>query len=195
MTGDRAGIVVFAGSSRSASAHQRVVGLIVRELVARGRDAAQLDLADYEMPLYNGDLEDRDGIPEAAHRLKDAFDAADGLIIASPEYNGAMTPLLKNSIDWVSRIDLDVLRDKLVGLAATTPGRRGGVHGLGIVRQWLDYLGVRLAADDFSLPSFNHMIETDADGVRLNEQAAAALAEFVDGYLIEFDAPSAPTEV
>lgn len=185
---DRRRIVVFAGSSRRASANRTLAEFVAAALVDRGRDASTLDLGDYEMPLYNGDAEERDGAPEAAHRLKDAFEAADGLIIASPEYNGAMTPLLKNSIDWVSRVDRSVLNGKLVGLMATTPGRRGGTHGLGIVRQWLRYLGVELATHDFSLPSYNHVVRLDGDTATLDDESTAALATFIDRYLAEFDA-------
>ena len=185
-------ILAIAGSARTSSANQTLAGLVVSDLIARDRVATMIDLADYEMPLYNGDLEERDGVPDAAHRLKEAFDSADGLIVASPEYNGAMTPLLKNSIDWVSRLDLDVLRGKLVGLMATTPGRRGGVHGLGIVRQWFDYLGLDVAANDFALPSYNHMIEMSGATISLKPEGQAALTAFVDSYLAEYD--DRPTE-
>jgi NAD(P)H-dependent FMN reductase len=99
------------------------------------------------MPLYDGDLETNEGLPNNAQRLKALFMEHHGLLISSPEYNGGMSAVLKNTIDWVSRSapgegSLAAYKDKVAGLMATSPGRLGGLRGLPQVRQILSGLGV-----------------------------------------------------
>ena len=98
-------ILVFAGSTRNHSINKQLAQIAAAKANELGGEGVLIDLADYEMPLYHGDVERDDGIPDAARRFAELVSDADGIVIASPEYNGAYSPLLKNTIDWVTRVD------------------------------------------------------------------------------------------
>ena len=143
-------LLVFAGSVRRESFNARLARFAAHEAEAGGAEAALLDLADFGLPLYNGDLEADEGVPAGAVRLKELFLAHDGFLIASPEYNGSISPLLKNAIDWVSRPvagqqPLVWFAGKVAGLMAASPGPLGGLRGLVHVRQILSGIGVIVA--------------------------------------------------
>ena len=109
-------------------------------------------MAEYPLPLYDGDLESRDGLPTNAAKLKRLFLDHDGLMIASPEYNSSITPLLKNTIDWVSRPadgegPLAAYKNKVAVLMAASPGGLGGLRGLVHVRAILQNIGVIVLPD------------------------------------------------
>src|SRR5947199_57062 len=97
-------ILVFAGSIRTGSHNARLAALATKELMLAGADVTRISLGDYPMPLYDGDLEAHSGPPGNAVKLKSLMAAHQGVFIASPEYNASVTPLLKNAIDWVSRV-------------------------------------------------------------------------------------------
>jgi chromate reductase, NAD(P)H dehydrogenase (quinone) len=97
-------LLFFAGSSREGSWNKKLARLGAQIADANGIPATFADLGDYPMPLYDGDIETKDGIPDNARKLKALFEAHHGVFIASPEYNASMTPLLKNTLDWVSRV-------------------------------------------------------------------------------------------
>ncbi|MCU7809034.1 MAG: NAD(P)H-dependent oxidoreductase, partial [Candidatus Thiodiazotropha sp. (ex Semelilucina semeliformis)] len=100
-------ILAFAGSSRTESFNKRLLAIAVSGAEAAGADVTRIDLADYPMPLFNQDLESEDGMPENALKFKRLLTSHDAFIIASPEYNSAFSPLLKNVIDWASRAESD----------------------------------------------------------------------------------------
>lgn len=134
-------ILVFAGSTRSGSLSARLAGHVARELSLMNAESTLISLADYEMPLYNGDLEKDQGVPENAKKLKGMMLAHHGVYIASPEYNASMSPLLKNAIDWVSRAKEPAgnpYRTCTFALGATSDGRFGGYRGLYHLRQSLE---------------------------------------------------------
>jgi len=111
-----------------------------------GAEVTILDLIDYPLPIMDEDLEAAEGMPENAAKLQDLFGAHDGFLIACPEYNGLITPLLKNTIDWISRpgpngSGLQYYKGKTVGLVAASPGGLGGMRGLVHVRQLMTNLG------------------------------------------------------
>lgn len=141
-------IVVVAGSTRRASFNSLLAREIADELASRGRDHLLVDLGDHDMPIYHGDLEDSDGIPSGALAFKKLLAEHDGLLIASPEYNSAFSPLLKNAIDWASRSESDdeaplsAYRGKVAAIMATSPGGLGGLRGLVFLRMLLENLGV-----------------------------------------------------
>lgn len=143
-------LLAFAGSVRRDSFNARLARFAAREAEAAGAEALLLDLAEFDLPLYNGDLEAGEGLPPGAARLKELFLAHDGFLIASPEYNGSISPLLKNAIDWVSRPvagqpPLVWYAGKVAGLMAASPGALGGLRGLVHVRQILSGIGVIVA--------------------------------------------------
>src|SRR3990172_9400156 len=96
-------LLFFAGSSRAKSHNKRLARLGATKAEANGISATFADLGDYSMPIYNADLEAAEGPPENARKLKALMKVHTGIFIASPEYNASITPLLKNSLDWVGR--------------------------------------------------------------------------------------------
>ena len=140
-------ILVFAGSSRLASFNKKLAALAAAALRAAGAEVTHVDLRDFPMPLYDGDLEASAGIPEQAMRMKGLFNSHDGLLLACPEYNSTITPLLKNTIDWVSRsapgeTPLQCFDGKVASLVSASPGALGGLRGLVHVRAILASIGV-----------------------------------------------------
>lgn len=134
-------ILVFAGSIRSGALSGKLAAHVARELALLNVDATLISLADYELPLYNGDLEKEQGVPENAKKLKGMMLAHQGIYIASPEYNASIPPLLKNAIDWVSRAKEpagDPYKQSVFALGATSNGRFGGYRGLYHLRQSLE---------------------------------------------------------
>jgi chromate reductase, NAD(P)H dehydrogenase (quinone) len=94
----------FAGSTREGSYNRKLAALAHHIAEANGIEAVRVELKDYPMPLYNGDLEAKEGPPERARAFKALLTEYDGVFIASPEYNSSVTPLLKNTLDWVARV-------------------------------------------------------------------------------------------
>lgn len=140
-------ILAFAGSTRTGSFNRQALDHAVAGARAAGAEVTLIDLRDYGMPLYDGDLEASQGLPEAALRLKELFKSHQGLLLACPEYNSSITPLLKNTLDWVSRehegeSGLVPYEGKLAALVAASAGNLGGLRGLRHVREILTTLQV-----------------------------------------------------
>lgn len=142
---NNAKILAFAGSLRAGSFNKTLLRTAVAAAEAEGATVTTVDLADYRMPIYDGDFEAENGLPESAQKLKALFMEHNGLLIAAPEYNGSITAALKNAIDWVSRqdgsADLSCYAGKTAGLIAVGGGM-GGMRGLVHVRQILTNIGV-----------------------------------------------------
>lgn len=141
-------ILAFAGSTRRESFNVKLVQIAARAAVAAGSDVTVLDLKQYPLPLFDEDLEAA-GTPENARLLKELFIGHDGFLISCPEYNSSITPLLKNTIDWVSRQApgegrLAGFMGKSVALMSASPGALGGIRGLVHVRSILGNLGVHV---------------------------------------------------
>lgn len=140
-------ILAFAGSIRQGSFNRQVLDHAVDGARAAGAEVTLIDLRDYSLPLYNGDLEISHGMPDSAVRLKELFKSHNGLLLACPEYNSSITPLLKNTLDWVSRqhgeeSGLVPYEGKLAALVSASAGHLGGVRGLRHVREVLAALRV-----------------------------------------------------
>src|SRR5574340_1041134 len=149
-------ILAFSGSIRRDSWNCKLIRVAVDATRAAGGDVMLIDLADYPLPLYNGDLEGHDGLPDNAQRLKALFKAHDAFLIASPEYNSSIPPLLKNTLDWVSRewqgeSGLVPYQNKIAAILAGSPGTYGGMRMLPHLRQVLNTLGVLVLPGQFSL--------------------------------------------
>jgi NAD(P)H-dependent FMN reductase len=139
-------ILVFAGSTRRESFNRRLAVVAAASVEAAGGEATLLELADHPMPLYDGDLEAEHGLPEGARSFKRELAAHPGWLIACPEYNSSITPLLKNSIDWASRSEegkgsLECFTGKVIGLVSASPGALGGMRGLVTVRSIFSNIG------------------------------------------------------
>lgn len=103
------------------------------------------------MPLYDADLEAADGIPSSVAELAANIRAAEVLVIVTPEYNGAFTPLLKNTVDWLTRVDHRILAHLVVLLASASPGAGGGARAVAMTRTWMDNIGVTVADRTLSI--------------------------------------------
>ncbi len=137
--------------------------------------ATVVDMDDYPMPLYDGDLEAKVGVPEEADRLHDVLIAADVVIFACPEFNGGPTPLLKNAIDWVTRVSKRPLERKPVGLMSATPGSGGGAVGLGVMSTIMRSLRVDLFDETLSVG--NARVRLSVDGRELDAEIGRFLEE------------------
>jgi chromate reductase len=137
-------ILVFAGSIRTASFNARLAALAVKELALLNADVTRISLVDYPLPLYDGDAEAAAGPPQNAVKLKRLFGIHHGVFIASPEYNASITPLLKNTLDWISRVregpepPLAAYRQRVFALGAASNGTYGGYRSLIALRHVLE---------------------------------------------------------
>lgn len=173
-------VMVLAGSLRKASLNKKLATAMAAELDTVGADVRHLDLADFRLPVYDGDLEDEQGVPEAAQRLGDEMRAADAIVFVCPEYNSSISAPLKNAIDWVSRPVGEVsgssaFRDKLVMLLAASPGALGGLRGLVHVRAVLGHMGCIVLPDQYALAKADAAF--DANGGLSDEKARARVAK------------------
>ncbi|EMI45656.1 NADPH-dependent FMN reductase [Rhodopirellula sp. SWK7] len=154
-------ILAFAGSTRTGSFNQLLINAAVDCAHKAGAEVTLVNLADYPLPLFDQDLESASGLPDNAKRLKELFFANAGLLLACPEYNSSITPLLKNTIDWVSRSSspdeppLAAYRGKTAALLSASPGGFGGLRGLRHVREILSNIGVLVTPSQFSLSQAN----------------------------------------
>lgn len=152
-------ILVFSGSARELSFNKKLAKFAANLIEEKGAQATYIDLSDFEMPLYHGDLEAKEGVPEAARKLEKLMQEHDGIFIASPEYNSSVSPLLKNTLDWISRIKHGdgpagaVFKAKVFAIGSTAPSPRGGIRGLMDLRKILQ-LGLQavVAPDQIVVP-------------------------------------------
>src|SRR5439155_8555826 len=137
-------ILVLAGSIRTGSHNARLAALATKELALAGADVTRISLADYPLPLYDGDLEASSSVPGNAVKLKQLMAAQQGVFIASPEYNASITPLLKNTLDWISRVrergepPLAVYKNRVFALGGASDGAYGAMRSLMALRQVLE---------------------------------------------------------
>lgn len=150
-------ILAFAGSARQDSINKKLVKIAASGAVAAGADVTVLDFRDLPLPLYDEDVEAAEGLPENVLKLKAIMQAHQGFLIACPEYNGSITPLLKNTIDWASRpapgeASLACFKDKVAVLMSASPGGLGGLRGLVHVRAILGNIGVLVLPEQKAVP-------------------------------------------
>ena len=137
-------ILVFAGSIRTGSFNARLAALAVKELALIDVEVTRVSLQDFPLPIYDGDLEAQSGPPDNAVKLKRLMMTHRGVFIASPEYNASVTPLLKNTLDWISRVreanevPLAAYRGRAFALGAASNGSLGGYRSLMALRQVLE---------------------------------------------------------
>ena len=151
-------ILAFAGSSRKGSFNKKLVGIAASGAMEAGAKVTVIDLADYPMPIFNQDFESEKGMPEKARDFKNLLIAHDGFLIASPEYNSAFSPLLKNVIDWASRSEsegepsLVAYRGKVAAIMSASPGGLGGLRGLVFLRMLLSNIGMIVLPNQQAIP-------------------------------------------
>ncbi len=141
-------ILAFAGSLRKDSFNKKLIKIAMNGASLAGADVTYIDLLDYPMPVYDGDIESEKGLPENAIKLKDLMAEHDGFLISSPEYNSSISGALKNFIDWTSRKkeasekNLNSFNGKIAGLVSASPGQLGGLRGLVHLRAILENINV-----------------------------------------------------
>jgi NAD(P)H-dependent FMN reductase len=161
-------LLFFAGSTREGSFNRKLASLAQHIAVANGIEAVLAELKDYPMPLYDGDLEKKEGPPERARAFKALLAEYQGVFIASPEYNSSVTPLLKNTLDWVSRVrqegesGLEVYRTRVFAIAGASPGNYGAMRSLLHLRQILEVgLGASVIPQQIAVPRAMDAFEQD----------------------------------
>jgi NAD(P)H-dependent FMN reductase len=180
-------VLAFAGSARKASFNKKLVRIAAQAAEEAGASVTLIDLADIPMPLYDGDLESDRGIPAPAKQFKQLMIEHDGFLIASPEYNSSLSPLLKNAIDWASRPEpneppLAAYRGKFAGLMAASPGRLGGLRGLSDLRSILQNIGVHVLPDFVATPNAG---DAFTDGGDLKDEQQRKMIRGVGTRLVE----------
>lgn len=151
-------ILVFAGSIRAGAYSGKTADIAQHELALQGADVTRISLADYPLPIMDEDLEEAKGIPENAFKLARLIAAHDGVLIATPEYNGSMPPLLKNVIDWVSRVSKDGGKPlkpypgKVMAICSSSDGHFAGIRSAGHLRAVLAHIGCEVVAPQCSVP-------------------------------------------
>ncbi|MEN8763293.1 MAG: NAD(P)H-dependent oxidoreductase [Thiogranum sp.] len=167
-------ILAFAGSGRKESWNKKLIKIAARGAEEAGATVTVIDLSDYPMPMFNQDLESEEGLPDSAGKFKRLMMEHDALMIASPEYNSAFTPLLKNVIDWASRSESEnepsmaAYKNKVAAIMSTSPGALGGIRGLVFLRMLLANIGVIVLPDQHAVP---HAFKAfDEDGSLIDEQ-------------------------
>lgn len=171
-------ILAFAGSSRKESLNKKLVRIAALGAQDVGASVTIIDLVDYPMPLFDQDIEHEQGMPENARKFKKLMTEHDAFIIASPEYNSAFSPLLKNVIDWASRAESDdepplaAYQGKLAAIMAASPGAFGGLRGLVSLRLLLTNIGITVLPDQQAIPQAFKAFDDDGSLIDVRQQKA-----------------------
>jgi chromate reductase len=144
-------VLVFGAALRAESTNARLAALVARLIADTGASVDHATMREFDMPLYDGDMEDAEGLPSGALVLRDRLEWCDAFVISSPEYNGSVPGVLKNAIDWVSRVRPQPFKTKHALLVSASPSQFGGNRGLWSLRIPLEHLGTRVYPDMFSL--------------------------------------------
>ena len=181
-------ILAFAGSARRESFNKKMIKIAVAGAEAAGAKVTLIDLADFPLPLFNEDLESEQGPPAQAVALKKLFFENEGLLMSCPEYNSSLTPLWKNTIDWVSRQapgegSLQAYKGKVATIMSASPGRLGGLRGLVHVRSILGNIGVIVLPDQIAVSEAHGAFTPDG---KHHDAKLHASIEKLGGGLAEF---------
>jgi chromate reductase, NAD(P)H dehydrogenase (quinone) len=170
-------LLFFAGSAREGSYNKKLAMLAQRIAEANGLDAVFVDLRDYEMPIYDGDYEAENGPPQGAREFKELLDLYQGVFIATPEYNSGVSPLLKNTLDWVTRVrqkgesGLEVFKNRVFAIGSAAPGNFGGMRSLLQLRQIISVgLGGLVIPEQVAIPRAGEAFESDGSLVHEQQQ-------------------------
>ncbi len=182
-------VLVFAASLRAESLNKKLAALAARLAEQSGAVVDHASMRDFDVPLYDGDLERAQGIPAGAQELRRRLLESDAFIISSPEYNGSMPGVLKNLIDWTSRFRPQPFDGGHGLLLSASPSMAGGNRGLWALRMPLEHLGARIFPDMFSR-STAHKALSEGDiadqgllgRFEKNLQAFLSLAEAAKNY-------------
>ena len=164
-------ILVIPGSLRTGSLNARLAATAAYEFAQAGAEVTRVSLADFPLPIYDGDLQTKSGVPKNAVNLKRMMSAHHGVLIVTPEYNSSVPPLVKNIIDWVSRVqDVhetrgQVFRERAFAIAAASESRLGGTRSLAALRLILTACHANVIPNQLAL-SFASQAYDDMDRLR-----------------------------
>lgn len=166
-------ILAFAGSTRTDSFNKRLVKVAAVGAKEAGADVTIIDLRNFQMPIYDEDLEKKEGLPSSTRKLKELMSSHHGFLISSPEYNSSISGVLKNTIDWTSRQGTDespmsCFKDKVAGIMSASPGGLGGLRGLVHVRAILENMGVLVIPSQVAISKAHEAF--NLDGTMKNEK-------------------------
>ncbi|WP_432142402.1 NADPH-dependent FMN reductase [Streptomyces sp. bgisy084] len=181
-------VLVLGASMRAGSSNARLASLVARMMTATGATVDLARMREFAMPLYDGDVEETQGLPDGALALRDRLERCDAFALSSPEYNASVPGVVKNAIDWVSRVRPQPFKTKHALLVSASPSMVGGNRGLWALRVPLEHLGTRVYPDMFSLAAA-HQGFTE-DGELTDPALQTRLEETVDAFLrlVEADA-------
>lgn len=177
-------ILFLSGSTRKGSYNSKLAMAAFEYAKTQNVTAEYIDLADYEMPLFSEDGEAKNGMPETTRSLKERFVAADGYFIASPEYNGSIPPLLKNTLDWLSRahqeneMPLSAYANKSAAIGGASPGGFGAMRALIPLRLLLANLGVNTVGSQIAIAAAHDAF--DENGKLKSERYQGMLENIVN---------------
>jgi chromate reductase len=182
-------ILVLCGSLRARSFNARLAALATKEITLADADVTRISLEDYPLPLYDADLADKSGPPQHAVNLKRLMSEQQGVLIVSPEYNASITPLIKNTIDWISVVrergepPLMAYQNRVFALAGASPRSTGAVHALLALRQILA-VGCRalVLAEQLSVPNADEAFD---EGEQLRDPRLGAQLKLVARKLVD----------
>ncbi len=137
-------IALLSGSILKGSMNKKLVDAMAKEFKNLGAKPVKIDLASYEMPIYNGDFEAEYGVPKTAKNLVRRLKSCGGVFIATPEYNGCLPALLKNTIDWTTRVEMGQFTGPVYGIGAASPGPMSGIMAMRQLHFILTRLGARV---------------------------------------------------
>ncbi len=170
-------ILSFAGSARRDSFNKKLARIAAEGARKAGAEVTLIDLKDFPLPLFDQDLEAAEGLPPNAVKLKELFKAHRGLLIAAPEYNSSITPLLKNTLDWVSRSapqekSLECFAGKAAALVSASPGALGGLRGLVHLRAMLGNIQVLVIPQQMAVVKAHEAFDENGALKNADQQAA-----------------------
>src|SRR5215470_18541759 len=182
-------ILVIPGSLRTGSLNAKLAATIALELATAGAEVTRISLSDFPLPIYDGDLQAKSGVPKNAVNLKRMMGAHHGVLLVTPEYNSSVPPLLKNTIDWITRVQDphevrgQVFREKPFAIAAASEGRLGGTRALAALRLILSACHATVVPSQLAL-SFADQAYDDMD--RLKNPADIEALNALVRQLIDF---------
>jgi len=174
-------VLVFAGSTRSGALSIKLAAAAAKEIALADAEVTQISLADYPLPMFNGDQEDEKGVPENATKLARLIAAHQGVFVSTPEYNHSLPPLLTNTLAWVSRIKHTgtiPYRHKVYAMGGSSDGRFGGARAIIELRKVLSAaLGGIVIPSRVEVPLAQHAF--DEAGELIDELSAKMLKTVV----------------
>ncbi len=176
-------ILAFAGSNSSTSINQKFVTFAASQI--NGHEVKVIKLTDFNLPMFSVDMEKEKGNPANLVLLLNEIDDVDGVIISVNEYNSGVSGFFKNTIDWLSRINRDFLKDKKVLLLSTSPGGRGASSALEYTKNTFPRFGAEIT-DGFSFPSYNKNFSSEENNV-IDESLSADFNKVLQNFVAQLD--------